>query len=383
MKNENLKIGITLSGGGIRAAIFHLGVLARLSDEGLLEKIEMISTVSGGTLLVGMIYTANKKKWPNSIEFKSACIPFVKKILTEKNLQINAIIRTFLNPWLFYYGRAKILSESIKKCWSIDGKLSEIPLKPRWNINSCTIESGKSWRFVPGRRMGDYIINYVENPEISLADVLSSSAAVPFLIGNLLIRTKNYKWFKYTSNEIKTPIEQKFKKIHIWDGGVYDNLGMEALVKLRNGCFYRDELNFLIVSDASKELGTGKPFFQSRAFRLLDITTDQVRSLRSRILMDHFNNNNEAGVYLRIGCTIEDIIRNKPILDEKEFDTTNYSNKEIVNKVKNYKTTLKRISINDFFEIFKHGWEVTNATLITYCPTLFLNKIYKANNYFE
>ena len=31
------KIGIALSGGGVRATVFHLGVLARLAEDDLLE----------------------------------------------------------------------------------------------------------------------------------------------------------------------------------------------------------------------------------------------------------------------------------------------------------------------------------------------------------
>jgi NTE family protein len=49
------KIGLALSGGGFRAAFFHVGVLARLAEIGLLPKIEVISTVSGGSI-VGAAY---------------------------------------------------------------------------------------------------------------------------------------------------------------------------------------------------------------------------------------------------------------------------------------------------------------------------------------
>ncbi len=49
------KIGLALSGGGFRAAFFHVGVLARLAEIGLLPKVEVISTVSGGSI-VGAAY---------------------------------------------------------------------------------------------------------------------------------------------------------------------------------------------------------------------------------------------------------------------------------------------------------------------------------------
>ena len=55
MKKEDLKLAIALSGGGVRASVFHLGVLSRLAIDDLLENITFISTVSGGTLVTGLI----------------------------------------------------------------------------------------------------------------------------------------------------------------------------------------------------------------------------------------------------------------------------------------------------------------------------------------
>lgn len=43
-----MRIGLALSGGGTRAAVFHLGVLRRLAVDGRLEQITKLSTVSGG-----------------------------------------------------------------------------------------------------------------------------------------------------------------------------------------------------------------------------------------------------------------------------------------------------------------------------------------------
>jgi NTE family protein len=44
------RIGLTLSGGGFRAAAFHLGVLAELQSRKLLDKVDLISCVSGGSI---------------------------------------------------------------------------------------------------------------------------------------------------------------------------------------------------------------------------------------------------------------------------------------------------------------------------------------------
>ena len=43
-------IGIALSGGGIRATIFHLGVLKWVAEKGLLEEVKRVSSVSGASL---------------------------------------------------------------------------------------------------------------------------------------------------------------------------------------------------------------------------------------------------------------------------------------------------------------------------------------------
>lgn len=52
--------GLALSGGGFRAACFHVGVMACLADHDLLRKVNMLSCVSGGSI-AGAAYTARVK----------------------------------------------------------------------------------------------------------------------------------------------------------------------------------------------------------------------------------------------------------------------------------------------------------------------------------
>jgi predicted acylesterase/phospholipase RssA len=49
------KVGLALSGGGFRAAFFHLGVLACLAERNVLRDIDVLSCVSGGSI-VGACY---------------------------------------------------------------------------------------------------------------------------------------------------------------------------------------------------------------------------------------------------------------------------------------------------------------------------------------
>ena len=49
------KLGLSLAGGGFRASLFHLGVLRRMAEIDLLRYVEVLSTVSGGSI-VGALY---------------------------------------------------------------------------------------------------------------------------------------------------------------------------------------------------------------------------------------------------------------------------------------------------------------------------------------
>lgn len=52
------KVGLALSGGGFRASLFHLGVLARLAEMDVLHSVEVVSTVSGGSIVGAHYYLA-------------------------------------------------------------------------------------------------------------------------------------------------------------------------------------------------------------------------------------------------------------------------------------------------------------------------------------
>ncbi len=50
------KVGLALSGGGFRASLYHLGVLARLAEMDVLRSVEVLSTVSGGSIVGAHYY---------------------------------------------------------------------------------------------------------------------------------------------------------------------------------------------------------------------------------------------------------------------------------------------------------------------------------------
>ena len=376
MAENDLKIGIALSGGGVRAAVFHLGVLGRLAEDGLLEKITRISTVSGGTLITGLIYSIAGNKWPTSGFYLNKCLVRTRHYLTRTDVQRGALFSGGFRPKDLIHRRAKLISRSMQDCWGISGSLNDIPLEPRWVLNATTYESGKNWRFIPQRRMGDYVVNYVEKPCIPLTDAMAASAAYPSLIGPLVLNTKKFSWFKFEGGN-QIPTQPRFKRLHLWDGGVYDNLGAEALFKIQDNDKYQDDFNFLVVSDASNAIETRKHpiWFWKRAYRLMIVAMDQVRSLRARTLNNYFETHNSSGVYLKIGNTGRKILAavgiEKESIDELTKNSLSLKDAEAAEE---FKTTLRKLTKAEYDLLYRHGWEVANFTLQARCPNLFQHK---------
>jgi len=367
-----LKIGLALSGGGVRAAVFHLGVLARLATDGLLEQVTFISTVSGGSMVIGLVYGLSGNHWPDSTTYLSAIVPAARARLTTTSVQRAATIKTVRRPWLLVQGRAKVIADVLQREWGMVGPLKDVPREPRWVINATTYETGKNWRFMP-QRMGDYVVGYVTEPDIPLADAVAASAAFPGLIGPLVLDTREFTWNRYTSGQL-VPVDQpRLPKLHLWDGGVYDNLGVEALFKPgRTDGVYRDDYTFLIVSDASAPFNGGRTSPWKSPLRLIDIATSQIRSLRSRMLIDHFGRNPDSGVYLRMGNSASYLLQDAGV-DEvtQRLVADACLPKSDVDAAASVGTHLRQLSAPEFDRLYRHGWEVTDCTLSSRHSTRF------------
>lgn len=208
MDRKNLEIGLALSGGGVRAAAYHAGVLKALAEHNLLEKVTHSSTVSGGSLFLGLVYHFSEMKWPSSDKYRKDIYPAIKNLLCSRDLQLNAIYR-LLKPhnWKFILSRAIVLSESIHEMWGVKATLSDIPQSPIWSINGSTAETGRRFRF-KGTSAGDYKLGYTSVDDYKLANAMAMSAAFPVGIGPLFFDARTREWGrqkKFKSSEEKFP----------------------------------------------------------------------------------------------------------------------------------------------------------------------------------
>ena len=280
MKN----IGLALSGGGVRAQVFHLGVLKWIAEVGDWDEIRRLSTVSGGSLTIASIIGANCGRWPSSHEYLNSVLPKVRDQVTGSSVQMSYILRCLFQPWLLFRGRAHVLARILRQKWGLSQTLAELPESPHWQINTTCYETGRNWRF-DRLKVGDYIFGYTSCPNFLVSDAVAASAAVPGLIGPLVFWTNEYNWTPAPIRRDKNcDLYKTYPKIHLWDGGVYENLGLEPLMK--SGVFQHG-IRFLIVSDGSLALEveprktTLQNFFLNKFQRLVYISMEQSRALRS------------------------------------------------------------------------------------------------------
>jgi NTE family protein len=376
-----MDIALALSGGGFRATVFHLGVLARLAADDRLEEVDFLSTVSGGTLCVGLVYALNDFRWPTSVEYVDKVLPEARRLLTTHDLQKAMIFRFLGTFWTILETRADDLSELMRKHWGVDKNLRDLPQHPRWMINATCHETGKNWRF-ERFRMGDYVFGYSDDPDVPVSDAMAASAGFPGLVGPLVLDATRWPWYKFVDDESDTgsvvagskapkkrkkqSIQPLFSEVHLWDGGVYDNHGLEALHNFNTG--WREGVDFLIVSDAA---GRPKPEKYRRGARALlriasDIMMNQVRSLRTRAIIERMRNHDDEGGFFQTGNTCEYVLREAGKTDDIPKFCPECLSSEDATRAAEMPTVIRKLTAEEFELLFRHGFEVADYTLYAY-----------------
>jgi NTE family protein len=384
-----MKIALALSGGGFRATVYHLGVMARLAEDKALEDVSLISTVSGGSLCTGLVYALNHFAWPNSTDYLNQIVPEARRLITTFDLQSALILRVLRRFWTAFETRADDLSSLLQKHWNITARLSDLPPRPRWMINSACYESGKNWRFERWR-MGDYVFGYSNDTQLPLSDALAASAGFPGLVGALKLKTTDRKWYRYASDVTEetaimaqagpetaktVPIDPPCPAVHLWDGGVYDNHGLQGLMDNDTG--WRAGIDFLIVSDAAGRPKTDangqqimapyRPGYRALLQLSTGIMMNQVRSLRTRAVIERFKNHQDQGVFLQTGSTCRGALQRakKDPADITRLCADTLS-ADKAREVAEMATNISQLKPDTFEQVFRHGFEVADYTLYAY-----------------
>lgn len=234
-------VGLCLSGGGFKAAIFHLGALERLNELGLLLSIDRISSVSGGSITAGWLGLNWAKLATTSTGAKPVAAGFdalIKKPLLRfamsADVDVSSVVEGIFSP---KDSGAERLSAAYAKHLFGKATLADLPaarnasgqrIAPSFKINATSFQHNSLWRM--GR---DYIANYevglFPNPAISLADAVAASSAFPPVLSPMKLDLRGLTVRTGTEGPLFKPPYST--RPLVLDGGLYDNLGLETVWK--------------------------------------------------------------------------------------------------------------------------------------------------------
>lgn len=287
-------VALCLSGGGYRAMIFHVGVLWRLNEVGLLGKLDRISAVSGGSITAGILAT----RWPDldfvdgvARDFTDAVVG-PARTMASTDVDFSAVLLGSLLPGSV----SDRVADAYREHLFGNATLQNLPDTPRFVFNATNLESGALFRFSKPY-MGDYRVGLIHQPTLDLAVAVAASSAFPPVLSPCTLDLEDQQWTTEEGNDLTAPGYRT--KIKLADGGVYDNLGLETAWKR-----YRT----ILVSDAGGHVDDnpdpGSDWLRGTA-RVLKLVDGQVRSLRKRQVVDSLKTNLRDGMYVGIRSDIE------------------------------------------------------------------------------
>lgn len=223
-------VGFSMSGGGFRATLFHAGAILRLNELGVLPKIDRISSVSGGSITNGILAMAwNRLNFDAATGVASADSirqHFLKVVreATSRTLDVRTGFAGFL-PFVSAGNRlAKLYDRFV-----FDGmRLAEMPDKPKFIFNATNLQTQGLFRFTK-HYLADWRALKSTTRGIRVSDAVAASSAFPPVLAPLRLDLGD--------EDVVTPEGARFNdpELHeepiLVDGGVYDNLGLEAVWK--------------------------------------------------------------------------------------------------------------------------------------------------------
>ncbi|MEZ4942820.1 MAG: patatin-like phospholipase family protein [Saprospiraceae bacterium] len=270
-------IALSLSGGGYRAAAFHLGSMAYLNhcrwqNKPLLDQLAVLSTISGGTI-TGVKYALCLKQEKSFATFFGELYQFLKS-----DTLLPDALEVLNNPGAWENsGKQRNLINSFAQVYQsrlLEGQNFGFlldptdPQIPEFVFNSTDIEHQLAFRFqkrnsksaLIGNGKADASISIEEAREILLGDIVAASSCFPGGFEPLIMPHD----FKKSDNSLlalawkgDTPEKDK-KLLRLMDGGIVDNQGIEGVMNL----------------DKSVYDNTGEPYVGT--FIVSDVTTKQV-----------------------------------------------------------------------------------------------------------
>jgi predicted acylesterase/phospholipase RssA len=400
------KIGVALSGGGFRASLFHIGVLAKLAELDLLRHVEVISCVSGGSIIGAFYYLELKKLLESGNTSRADYLRLVDDVAKKflAGVQDNLRTRVAASPWKGIkmafasgYSRSDVIGELYQEHFydhtGVAGKepprvMSDLPIQPagfagafnpkydNWRLsakvpmlvlNATTMNTGHNWQFtatwmgespqaisatidaIPRYRRMYYKDAPPAHQQIPIGRAVGASACVPGLFEPIVLRNL------YPDRTVR-----------LIDGGVHDNQGLSSL--LEQNC------RVILISDASGQMqeqpnpggsvpdsvGSSNGILQAR---VREAQFDQLTALRRAgaiqgAMFIHLTKDLEADSVSWVG---------EPAKPPKaQSPTTSYGiDRDLQRKLAAVRTDLDSFSDAEAFGLMTSGYRMTEHSLQT------------------
>ena len=265
--NKELQIALTLSGGGYRASVFHIGVLSYLYhlklDDGtrMLDHVTVMSTVSGGTI-TGVNYLLALQKGGtlnehlaelfDRIKSNNLADSLLERIDKNKKNATLSTIKELGNVYdeVFFGGENQSFSDiqDIVQNTSVH----------HFSAYATDITNAMPFRFQAVKDCYDkavvgngyWKIKKEKAGRMRIADIVAASSCFPMVFEPI-----NYPrdFFEYDEMEERA---QTNMQIQLMDGGIIDNQGVDYLYEANNqmvdgGDENEKGIDFAIISDAA------------------------------------------------------------------------------------------------------------------------------------
>lgn len=245
------RIALALSGGGSRAMAFHLGCLRALKAAGILDKVEVISSVSGGSVIAALYCShpgdfASFESRTRELLGKGFLVPsLVTAVTTTEGLRALATFSALLidrslaflawmaasslgigtDRWRWLKTSAIVRSASrttiLRRTFSrLFGHklLSELRSdRPLLVVVACELRAKAAFYFT-AKRLHCWRYGSASSDGVEVAEAISASAAYPLMLPAI-----------DTQMVFEKSGQTRKHRISLTDGGVYDNLGLAPL----------------------------------------------------------------------------------------------------------------------------------------------------------
>lgn len=353
-------VGLALSGGGYKAAVFHLGSLLRLNELGALPLINTISSVSGGSITSSVLAVG----W-GDLRFESGvaqnfndvvAIPLMR-FCRERTIDLPSFVRG-IGP---FSSAPRELARSYRRILE-DATLADLP-EPRLGVpefifNTTNMEQNTRFSF-SRREAYDSAVGTICSPRFPLAQVVAASSAFPPIFAPFEFDMRDNEWAP--GHSWASDVDERYRgRIALADGGIYDNMGLEPIWK---------DWKVLLVSNA------GDPFpdddtpphqWFSQMRRVIRMMHRQAENSRKRWLFERAEDDITTEAY-----------RQKVALWQIEGNTGDYRPvggpaypAPGADLAATHPVRLKALSFEEAERLYQHGYSMADAAVRTWWPAL-------------